>query len=111
MPNADALEEVTLRTSGFTADYGHSAGGAMALVFKTGTNQLHGSLDERYVWKELAQRDYLTQVPQTNIPLYYNWQNGSFSGPVYIPKLYNGKKTGPSSCSLLEAFSRAVANP
>src|SRR6266478_369978 len=91
LPNADALEEVAVKTSGMTADYGHSAGGAMGMVFKTGTNTLHGTLDERYVWKRLAQRDYLTQVPQTNIPLYYNWFNGSVSGPVYIPKLYNGK--------------------
>ena len=90
LPNADAIESIAVNTSGMTADYGHSAGGAMNLVFKTGTNAVHGTLDERYVWRRLAHRDYLTEA-RTDIPLYYNWFNGSFSGPVYIPKLYDGK--------------------
>jgi len=47
-----------------------------------------------YVLEEVGPPDYLTQVPQTNIPLYYNWFNGFYPGPIYIPKLYNGK-TGP----------------
>ena len=91
LPNAEALEEVSVTTSGMSAEYGHSAGGAMNLVFKSGTNEFHGSVDERYIWKRAVQRDYLTQVPLTNIPLYYDWFNGAFSGPVEIPKVYNGK--------------------
>jgi hypothetical protein len=38
----------------------------------------------------LVHRDYLTQAP-LDIPLYYDWFNGVFSGPVRIPKLFNGK--------------------
>jgi hypothetical protein len=91
LPNAEALENLAVTTSGMSAEVGHSAGGAMSLVFKSGTNQLHGSLDERYVWKRLVHRDYLTQVPLTNIPLYYDWFNGAVSGPVILPKLYNGR--------------------
>jgi hypothetical protein len=90
LPNAEAIEEVSVSTSGMSAEYGHSAGGSMALVFKSGTNNFHGSLDERYIWKQLVHRDYLTQAPLL-IPLYYDWFNGAFSGPVRIPKLYNGK--------------------
>jgi hypothetical protein len=40
----------------------------MALVFKSGTNNFHGSLDRRYIWKKLVHRDYLTQAP-----LLQNW--------------------------------------
>jgi hypothetical protein len=91
LPNANAVQEVAVSTSGMSAEYGHAAGGSMAIVFKSGTNEFHGSLDERYIWKELVHRDYLTQVPLTNIPLYYDWFDGAISGPVRIPKLYNGK--------------------
>jgi Carboxypeptidase regulatory-like domain/TonB dependent receptor len=91
LPNAEAIQEVAVSTSGMSAEYGHAAGGQMAAVFKSGTNEFHGSVDERYIWKALVDRDYLTQVPLTNIPLYYDWFNGAFSGPVRIPKLYNGK--------------------
>ena len=90
LPNAEALQEVSVLTSGMPAEYGHSAGGAMSLVFKSGTNEFHGSLDERYVWKKLVHRDYVTQAP-LEIPLYYDWFNGAVSGPVRIPKVYNGK--------------------
>jgi hypothetical protein len=90
LPNAEAIQEVSVSTTGMSAEYGHSAGGSMALVFKSGTNNFHGSLDERYIWKKLVHRDYLTQAPLLT-PLYYDWFNGAFSGPVRIPKLYNGK--------------------
>ncbi len=91
LPNAEALQEISVSSAGMSAEYGHSAGGAMSLVFKSGTNSLHGSLDERYVWKQLVSRDWFTLTPLTNIPLYYDWFNGAISGPVVIPKLYNGR--------------------
>jgi Carboxypeptidase regulatory-like domain len=69
LPNSEALEELSVTTSGMSAEVGHSAGGAMSLVFKSGTNQLHASLDERYVWKQLVQRDFLTQIPLYQHPV------------------------------------------
>jgi hypothetical protein len=89
-PNAEAVQEAAVNSSGMSAEYGNSAGGRMSLVFKSGTNEPHGSLDERYINKNLVQRDYLTQAPDTT-PLYYDWFNGAFSGPVEIPKLYHGR--------------------
>ena len=38
----DAFEEVKVYTTGTPAEFGHSAGGLMSVVFKSGTNQLHG---------------------------------------------------------------------
>ena len=86
----DALQEVKLFTTGMPAEYGHSAGGLLSTVFKSGTNQFHGSAEDRYIQKALIHRNYLEQLPRNN-PFTYHELSGTLGGPVYIPKLYNGK--------------------
>jgi hypothetical protein len=41
-PVQNAVEEVKVLTTTLPAEYGHSAGGVLAVVKKSGTNQLHG---------------------------------------------------------------------
>jgi len=86
----EALEEMKVTTSGLPAEYGHSAGGVMNLVYKSGTNQLHGSFDARVINQTLIHRDYFTAAPFTN-PFWYRMIDGAVSGPLYLPTLYNGK--------------------
>jgi hypothetical protein len=86
----DALEEVKLFTTGMPAEFGHSAGGLLSTVFKTGTNSWHGSAEDRYIQKALIHRTKLEQLPRNN-PFTYHELSGMMSGPVYIPKIYNGK--------------------
>jgi len=88
--SSEALQEVKVDTSGMSAEIGHSAGGSMSLVFKSGTNVLHGSFDERLITSRLVQRDYLQAAPDTT-PTMYDWFDGSLTGPIHIPKVYNGK--------------------
>src|SRR5437899_3598379 len=45
----DAMEEVKVLTTGVSAEYGHSSGGSMKMVYRSGTNSLHGSFDDRYL--------------------------------------------------------------
>ena len=40
---ADAIQEVTIQTSNFAAEYGQAGGGYFNYTMKSGTNQLHGS--------------------------------------------------------------------
>ena len=47
--STDAMEEVKVLTTGVSAEYGHSAGGSMKMVYKSGTNQLHASFEDRYL--------------------------------------------------------------
>ena len=85
----DALEEVKVITSGMSADVGHAASGGLQLSFKSGANQLHGSFEDRLLRTPLVHRSYFQQEQQQ--PFSYDELEGTFSGPVYFPKLYNGR--------------------
>jgi hypothetical protein len=86
----DALQEVKLWTTGMPAEFGHSAGGLLSTVFKGGTNTLHGSAEDRYINKSLIHRSRLEQLPRNN-PFTYHEMSATAGGPIYLPKLYNGK--------------------
>ncbi|HET8549900.1 MAG TPA: carboxypeptidase regulatory-like domain-containing protein [Bryobacteraceae bacterium] len=86
----DALQEVKLFTTGMPAEYGHSGGGLLSTVFKSGTNQLHGSAEDRYINKEMIHRTRLEQLARKN-PFTYHELSATLGGPVYFPKLYDGK--------------------
>jgi hypothetical protein len=94
------VEEVKVIGTVLPAEYGHSGGGALVSVQKTGTNTLHGEVSEFGRVSAMQQRKYfdlqkLGQVlpgQTTAAPSELFMQpNATLSGPVYIPKLYNGK--------------------
>ena len=45
-PNPDALQEFSVQTNNFSAEFGRQSGGLVNAVTKSGTNQLHGSAFE-----------------------------------------------------------------
>ena len=59
----DAMEEVKVLTTGVSAEYGHTAGGSMKMVYKSGTNSLHGSFDDRYLPGNWTHRSIPDAVP------------------------------------------------
>ena len=61
--STDAMEEVKVLTTGVSAEYGHTAGGSMKMVYKSGTNSLHVSFEDRYLNGNWVHRSYLTQTP------------------------------------------------
>ncbi|MCX6627958.1 MAG: carboxypeptidase-like regulatory domain-containing protein, partial [Candidatus Solibacter sp.] len=85
----DALEEVKVLTSVASAEVGHAAGGGMQLTFKSGTNEPHLSVEDRVLYTPMVHRSYFQQTP--SLPFSYYEFESVFSGPLYIPKLYNGK--------------------
>src|SRR5260370_18458775 len=52
----DAMEEVKVLTTGVSAEYGHSSGGSMKMVYKLGANFLHASFDDRFLSVSLTHR-------------------------------------------------------
>lgn len=85
----DALEEVKVQSSGMSAEYGHAAGGGLQLTYRSGTNALHGSLEDRMLRTPLVHRHYLQQTAQG--PFRYDALEGVANGPVYLGRLYNGR--------------------
>ncbi len=89
-PPVDTLQEAQVFTTGIPAEIGHSGGGAYNLTTKSGTNELHFSAEERYINKDWLHRQVFNQI-STTTPFEYHNFNATLSGPVSIPKLYNGK--------------------
>ena len=87
-PPLDGIQEFKVVTSSATAEFGKA--NQIIAISKGGTNQLHFTLLEFNRNRELAAKNFFaTQLP---LPQYNrNEFGGNVSGPVYIPKIYNGK--------------------
>ena len=93
-PSVEALQEVTLQSSNFAAEFGQVAGGLINLTSRSGTNEYHGSAYEFLRNEALnAGRPYTNNGNgQLVRPLARNHNFGfTVGGPVTIPKLYNGR--------------------
>ncbi len=89
-PSMDAMDEVKVLVTGASAEYGHTSGGSVKMVYKTGTNDLHGSFEERYLNGAWTHRSYVTQYT-TKAPWSYTVRDIVASGPVVLPGIYNGR--------------------
>ncbi len=84
----NAIQEVKLSSTVLPAEYGHSAGGMLSATYKSGTNDLHFEGEDRYVNNDMLHRAYFNLG---NAPFGYHELASLVTGPVFIPKLYNGK--------------------
>ncbi len=92
-PPPDAIEEFKLQTGDFSAEFGHSTGSVLNAVIKSGTNRIHGDLWEYVRNTVFNASDYFAkQNPTYTRPAYHQNQfGGTVGGPVFLPKVYNGK--------------------
>jgi len=91
-PSGDTVEELRVQTTMFDAAYGHSNGGVVTYATRSGTNQLHGSFEDFYRNKVFNANTWLNNkrgLPRgdDSRQLY----SGAVGGPVWIPKLYDGR--------------------
>jgi hypothetical protein len=93
LPPPDAIEEFKLQTSNFSAEFGHSTGAIENAVIKSGTNAIHGDLWEYVRNTVFNANDYFANQNGVARPAYHQNQfGGTVGGPVYIPKLYDGRR-------------------
>jgi len=88
----DLVQEFKVETNNFSAEYGKSAGGVFNVVTRSGGNQFHGNLYEFFRNTQLNANDFFSNnAGNARAPFKYNQFGGTLGGPVYIPKVYNGR--------------------
>jgi len=100
----DAVQEVSVQTSNFAAEYGGAGGGYLNFTMKSGTNQYHGSAYDYLVNSALNaglpftancnQENNCPTNPNSGLiknDVKRNDYGFTLGGPVWIPKVYNGK--------------------
>lgn len=114
MPSPDVIDEFKIETSNFDASFGHSTGLNISMSSKSGANALHGTATYQYFnqrWNAIpfftkqsryqqiaiaraagntALADELANRPMLP-PGHTNTYAGTVSGPVVIPKVFNGR--------------------
>ena len=93
-PSNEAVQGFTLQSSNYAAEFGRAGGGVVNFTTKSGTNQWHGSTYDHVRNEALG-----AGLPYTNDGAGHlvrgrdRQQDFGFSlgGPVWFPKLYNGK--------------------
>ncbi len=92
VPPTDIIQEFKVQTATFDAQFGNTEGGVTTISIKSGTNSLHGT---GYFWGEpgtLAANDFFAnRSGQPRPDSHSNRYGGSIGGPVYLPKLYDGR--------------------
>ena len=95
----EAVQEVAVQTSNYTAEFGQAAGGYINFTMKSGSNQFHGSGYDYYVneflnagmpYTDAGITDSLKAGQHTRNKQRRNDYGFTIGGPVSIPKIYNG---------------------
>jgi len=92
VPPTDIIQEFKIQTATFDAQFGNTEGGVTSISIKSGTNSFHGT---GYFWEEpagISANDFFGNANKQGRPdSFSNRWGGSFSGPVRIPKVYDGR--------------------
>jgi hypothetical protein len=93
-PSEDTVQEISIRPFDTDASFGHTIGGVINQVTKSGTNKYHGTVYEFSQISNLDANTYFNDRANPVPPLpvtHYNQYGLTFGGPVTVPKLYSGK--------------------
>lgn len=91
-PSPDAIAEFKTLRGQYSAQFGRNASGQIDVVTKSGTNKIHGSAYEYLRNDAFDANGYANDfLGAKKTPYRYNVFGFSFGGPVWIPKVYNGK--------------------
>src|SRR5579863_7780741 len=88
-PGLDTIQEFRVETAGSGAQFSRPA--TVELVTRSGTNQIHGAGFETFRSNADGLRARQRQDGNSAAKYIRNEYGGYLGGPVWIPKLYNGK--------------------
>lgn len=105
-PPPEMIQEFRVQTAAYDASIGRFTGAQINMTLKSGTNQPHGNLYFTHTSRPLMARDFFTNrfIYDTRTgpiteekkkaawpPVLTNRYRASASGPLYIPKVYDGR--------------------
>jgi hypothetical protein len=88
--SAEAIEEFKVQSGGYSAEFGRSSNGVLNYTTKSGTNQLHGSFLAQHRNEHLNAGGFFYGPHRESIQR-QNLEAAYLGGPIYIPKLFDGR--------------------
>ncbi len=79
----DAIQEFSVLTSNYSAEYGKTSGGVVNAITRSGTNQIHGSVYEFLRNSRLDARNYFDDPTKSIPPFKRNQFGGAVGGPIF----------------------------
>lgn len=92
VPSPESVEEFKVQTNNYDAQYGRTSGAVVNVVLRSGTNDLHGSFYE-YFRNDVLNANAFESNAAGKPRSVMRWNQPGFllSGPVYIPKVHDGR--------------------
>jgi hypothetical protein len=92
IPSLEVIQEVNVQANTYDAEMARTGGGMFNTLMKSGANEFHGSAYGHLRRTEWDANSYFNNaVGKPITPEPNDTWGASFGGPVWIPKLYNGK--------------------
>ncbi|MPZ17362.1 MAG: hypothetical protein GEV06_05555 [Luteitalea sp.] len=89
IPPVDATQEFKVETNAFSAEYGHTTGGILTVVTKSGTNELRGTAYNFYRNDALDATDFFTKQVGLEPPDFTRNQfGGVVGGPIHADRTF-----------------------
>lgn len=91
-PQSENIAEFSVASALPDASVGQAAGGQIEATLKSGTNHYHGEFWtylQNAAWNANSWSNNFQGIPRQHFN--QQWYGGNIGGPVWIPKLYNGR--------------------
>lgn len=92
IPTFEAIQELKMQVNNYDAEVGRTGGGVFNVTARSGANRVHGSLFGFTRPNVLQANNFFNNrngLKRPDVPYYL--YGGSLGGPIYVPKLYNGR--------------------
>jgi outer membrane receptor protein involved in Fe transport len=89
--NNDAIQEVSIQTSNFSAEFGRAGGAVVNQITKSGTNSVHGTAAWVYRTENFNAATRQERLADKKSTFLEHLPAFTVGGPVFIPGLYDGR--------------------
>lgn len=88
IPSLDSVQEFRVQTSNYSAEFGGNSGAVINIATKRGGNVIHGTVFEFLRNNDIDARNFFSASVS---PLHRNQFGVDVGGPLWLPKVYNGR--------------------